>query len=209
MCPAESRPAAGPQTPLLTWTSCSRAAGLGTAGKRGTIRDALQAGGVAGPPAGRCAKAGEGSAARGRIWPARGGVAIALGKRVLGICYARSQQPGKRSLRSPRVTEGVPEAPRSGEVPGPGRSEARPETLAAHRSASGQPPRTPAPRGSPRAPWPPSAPGVQAPSPNLLPRPHVSSVSPRAPSQLLLTPPSLLAPLPSPEFEPVRRSLFV
>lgn len=97
----------------------------------------------------------------------------------------------KKTYHQHGVTEGAPEAPRSREVPCPGRSEARLETLSARWSGSRQPPRTLALRGSPSALWPSSAPGVQAPSLNSLLLPQGS---PQAPSQLLLPSPLLLAP---------------
>lgn len=179
--PSRELPAAGTEPPLQTRTSCSQAAAPGTAGgieQSGTPSSPASYR----PPASQCAKAGEESPARVCVWPAGGGGGwLQLrGNRCL-LCSLMTSK--KRTYHQHGVTEGAPEAPRSGEVPCSGRSEARLEMLSARWSASRQPPHTLALRGSPSALWPSSAPAVQAPSLNSLllpqgsPRPPLSSSS--------------------------------
>lgn len=120
--------------------------------------------------------------------PARmGGMATALQKRGSDVCYASSQCPGKRCHNPAQVTERASQVPRTGEVSSPGHSEGRPETFSSSLVGFLAAPKHPRSQRLSCAPWPPSAPGVQAPSLNSLPLPHVPPQPPPTPPPTTLT----------------------
>lgn len=145
------------------------------------------------PQVGLCSKAGEESPAQGCVLPAGEdgaggeGVATALRKRVYNVCYASSQCPGKRRHNPAQVTERAAQAPGTGEVSSPGRSEGRPETFSSSLVGFLAAPKHPRSQRLSCAPWPPSASRVQAPSLNSFPLPHMPPQPPPTPPPTTLT----------------------
>lgn len=186
-----------PGNPLRTQTSCSCATALRTAGNIGTLQCAPQAGWCAPPgwpvcpPRLACApRLGRRAPHRAAsCQPGRTGQGVRGWPQLCGnnVCYASSQCPGKRRHNPAQVTERAAQAPRTGEVSSPGRSEGRPETFSSSLVGFLAAPKHPRSQRLSCAPWPPSASRVQAPSLNSFPLPHMPPQPPPTPPPTTLT----------------------